>query len=215
MTRPSRSRSYASTTAFLDLLFLTILTIAAILAMAVLLINPPTSGGDVESKAEYLVVLEWGSDVDADLDLWVMAPDGSFCSFTSRNTGLMSLDVDDLGARTETIVLPDGTETVVPVNREVVSIKAVYPGEYVVNVHLWSRREASLPIRATVTLIKVNPFSVVTVEAVDLPSPGAEETAFRFVVKRDGSVSDLSDLPASIATGWRSMSTSGTMGYYP
>ena len=50
----------------------------------------------------------------------------------------MHLDRDDLGDKNDKIYLPDGSMIKVPQNQELLTIRGIVPGEYVLNIHMYS-----------------------------------------------------------------------------
>ena len=59
---------YFSSTAFIDLLFNIIVGVAFLFLIAFILINPVSKKHDVESKADFLIILEWDSKSHDDID---------------------------------------------------------------------------------------------------------------------------------------------------
>ena len=103
-----KRRKYGSSTAFTDLLFNIVIGVAFMFMLAFLLINPVAKKKDIESKADYLIILTWDSESVNDIDLWMRDPVGNLMSFRNKDKGLMHLDRDDLGSRNDKIKLPDG-----------------------------------------------------------------------------------------------------------
>lgn len=182
---------------FTDLLFNALLAFAIMFILAYLLINPIAKTGAVDPKAEFLITLSWPDHRREDVDLYVQDPDGNLVWYREREAGLMHLDRDDLGMRNDVIVV-DGREVVNPLNQEVVAIRGILPGEYVVNVHLFrAAGEASVPV--SVKVEKVNPaLEVVDYSTFELTFQGEERTATRFTVRPDGSVTGVNRLPRRI-----------------
>ena len=102
-------KRYASSTAFTDLLFNIVVGVTFLFMLAFLLINPVTKKNNVESKADYLIILTWDEKTDHDIDLWIRDPLNKIMSFISKDVGFMHLDRDDLGSRNDKITMPDGT----------------------------------------------------------------------------------------------------------
>ena len=121
---------------FTDLLFNALLGFVVMFVLAVLLINPIAKSGAVDAKAEFLITLSWPEGRREDVDLYVQDPAGEMVWFRSREAGLMHLDRDDLGERNDVIEVA-GRQVRNPLNQEIVSIRGILPGEYVVNLHLY------------------------------------------------------------------------------
>jgi hypothetical protein len=152
-----------------------------------------------EAKAEYMIIVEWPDDLDDDVDTYVEDPNGKLVFFRRREDGLMHLDRDDVGWRNDRIRLPDGTYTIVSLNQEVVSLRGIVPGEYVVNVHMYAMK-SDKPIKVKIKLERMNPYEFVTIKELELEAVGREKTAFRFTLNEDGDVTDLNEIEKKIAT---------------
>ena len=190
-------RNYHTNLAFLDVLFNTLLCFAALFALAFILINPSKAEKNVEMKAEFVIVVTWPKDLDNDVDVYLEDPQGHLVSFARREDGLMHLDRDDLGHRNDTIQTPDGPLEYNE-NREIVSIRGILPGEYIVNVHMYHKNSVEdCPV--TIQLDKINPFKIVTTKTVVLKLKADEKTAFRFTVNQNGDVIDVNELPKNLA----------------
>ena len=191
-------RNYHTNLAFLDLLFNTLLCFVALFSLAFVLINPSKKNKTVDAKAEFIITVIWPSEMDDDVDTYVEDPEGNLIAFNRREQGLMHLDRDDTGVAFDTISTSFGIVEYKE-NREMVSIRGYVPGEYVVNVHMFTKREeAETPV--TIILEKINPYSVVTGRNVVLVTRGEEKTAFRFTVNDEGKVINTSQLEKSLIT---------------
>jgi len=190
-------RRFHNNLAFVDFLFILLLAFISMLILALLLINPVTKKSEVERKAEYIIVLEWDNDSQDDVDLWVRNPLKKHVSFKNKVEGLMHLDKDDLGRINDTLVLPDGTRQVILLNREVVSLRGWHEGEYVINVHMFNKRNA-IPTNITVQMIKINPYRILFEEKVVMLKRGEEMTIRRITLNKLGDIIDTNKDPASI-----------------
>lgn len=153
-----------------------------------------------QQSAAYLIVLTW--EGDADLDLWVQDPQGHKVGFKRREGGegsMLSLNRDCLGAR-RTEVNQDG-EVINPVNEEIVSIRGIAPGEFIVNVHAYNLNSSKTPLAAKVKLMKIKPFQDAKETSMNFEQTGDELTFFRFTLDKKGTVSDINTLPTSILKG--------------
>ena len=190
-------RNYHTNLAFLDLLFNTLLCFAALFSLAFILINPSKKNKTVDAKAEFIITVIWPSDMDDDVDTYVEDPEGNLIAFNRREQGLMHLDRDDTGLSFDTISTSFGLVEYKE-NREMVSIRGYIPGEYVVNVHMYTKREdKETPV--TIILEKINPYKVVTGRNVVLKLKGDEKTAFRFTVNDEGKVIQTNQLEKGLA----------------
>ena len=190
-------RNYHTNLAFLDLLFNTLLCFAALFSLAFILINPSKKNKTVDAKAEFIITVIWPSEMDDDVDTYVEDPEGNLIAFNRREQGLMHLDRDDTGLSFDTISTSFGLVEYKE-NREMVTIRGYLPGEYVVNVHMYTKREdKETPV--TIILEKINPYKVVTGRNVVLKLRGDEKTAFRFTVDDEGKVIQTNQLEKGLA----------------
>ncbi len=196
-------RQYNANTAFLDLLFNTLLAFVGLFAMALAMMNVSKDTKTTESNAEFMIYVTWDKDLDVDVDTYVENPNGDLVMYRRLVGGLMHLERDDTGTQTDTIQTQWG-----PIqyddNREVVSIRSSIPGEYVVNVHAYSLHRIQKdpkPVEVTVRLDKINPYSTAMIKKVTLVKTGDEETAFRFTVDKKGEVTAFSSLPKKFTGG--------------
>lgn len=184
-------------TSFLDVLFSLLLIFVLI---TTLLKTKTEQDASFKQNALYLVVLNW--EGDADLDLWAQDPDGRQVGFNRREGGdgsLCSLNRDCLGAkRTEQ---DSQGQIVSKVNEEILSIRGIIPGEFIINVHSYNLNDCATPLNATVKLIKIKPFAELVIEKHDFVRTGEELTYFRFTITKDGTVNDINRLPISILGG--------------
>jgi hypothetical protein len=193
--------------AFTDLLFNALLGFVVMFLLAFLMINPVARTGAVDARAEFLITLAWPDGRREDVDLYVEDPSGNLVWFRVREAGLMHLDRDDLG-RSNDVIQVGGREIVNPINQEVVSIRGILPGEYVVNLHLY-RAERDQPVPAAIKVEKLNPnVEIVFYGEVMLTRQSEERTAVRFAVRPDGSVGGLNQLPKAIVPLRRTASAS-------
>ncbi|MDX1541720.1 MAG: hypothetical protein R3349_09985 [Geminicoccaceae bacterium] len=190
-------RRRESSLAFTDLLFNALLGFVVMFVLAFLLINPVARSGAVDPKAEILITLGWPDGREEDVDLYVEDPAGELVWFRRREAGLMHLDRDDLGELNDTIEV--GGQTVQnPLNQEIVSVRGLRPGEYVVNAHLY-RAAAEGPVPVTVKVEKLNPrVEVVFYGTVELTSQGDERTLVRFEIRGDGGVGAVTRLTKAL-----------------
>ncbi len=165
MLNPDNRLKYKSSIGFTDLLFNLVIGFVYLFVIAFILINPVAKQGDVEKKAEYIVVIEWNHEYNDDIDLWIKDPAGNIVSFLTKSSGLMNLEKDDLGTSNDSIVTNGDTKTIF-LNREVVTLRGTIPGEYEVMAHVYNRKfttfkgsaRQDLPGDILVSVIKINPY---------------------------------------------------------
>jgi hypothetical protein len=191
---------------FYDMLFNMLIAFVFCFIVALLAMNTRASkAGDVPAKAEVMITLSWPDNDPNDLDAWVQGPTGEVVWFRQRDAGLLHLDRDDRGLSNDTVVV-DGRTIVNPVNQEVVTLRGIEPGEYVVNAHYYdgSRNQVLQPgeggpVAATVSVMKVNPRAEVVFHATQtLAKPGTEVTFLRFTLQADGSIANINTVPKAL-----------------
>ena len=188
------NEKFKSTIGFTDLLFNILVGFAFLFIIAFLLIKPEAKKEDFERRAEFVIVMEWDNDASGDIDLYVEDPTNKQVSFRYHNHNYMHLDKDDLGAMNDTVVNADGTISTVKINREVVTIRGIIKGEYIINAHYYSLRSYDKvnPKKPVVTvkveLHKVNPYSILWVGEKEFNHRGQEETFLRFRLDKDGKI---------------------------
>jgi YD repeat-containing protein len=181
-------------TAYIDLLINLLTGTVFLFILTALLIAPITKQSEgIKKNADYIITMEWPENVDCDVDMWVRDPQNNIVSYKMPEYGLMYYERDDMGQR-RSIFNIDGNKTIIdPDNKEYVTLRGTFPGEYVVNVHLYSCKAANeqkglainypVNIPVVVELMKINP-SIVSVKKVVLTMTQVwqEQTAFRFVM---------------------------------
>ena len=99
----------------------------------------------------------------------------------------------------DTIII-NGEEVENPLNQEIVTIRGIVKGEYVVNLHYYAS-ETGKPVDVNVRLVKVNPsLEVVYYGTVKMEKTGDEKTAFRFTIGRDGKISNVNFIPKQLVS---------------
>jgi len=190
---------YFSSTAFIDLLFNIIVGVAFLFLIAFILINPVSKKHDVESKADFLIILNWDGISHDDIDLWIKDPIDNVMSFRSKDVGFMHLDRDDLGSRNDKVTLPDGTVKYISLNREIAALRGTLEGWYIVNVHVYRKNRAKdpegnvrfIPTNALVELIQVNPYRIKVRAELVAEKQGQEFTLFAFRLSDSGEVMEV------------------------
>jgi len=185
--------------AWLDL-YLTMLGVITYLFIAAIVqVHPAEAKPGVVMKAEYVLQLTWPMAAKDDIDIHLLLPDDRQLNFREHEVGWCVLDHDDIGINGFYIDFKTGQE--VPIeHREVVTVRALVPGRYVANVHVYKVNEGkvNLPYPVRVTLTRLNPL-LVELASVDVPLSmvGEQKTAFAFTVLPDGSatVDTSADVP--------------------
>jgi hypothetical protein len=183
---------------FYDMLFNMLIAFVFCFVVALLAFNPKArKSGDIPAKAEFMITVSWPDGNPNDVDTWVMEPSGKVLWFRQRDAGLLHLDRDDRGAKNAT-VLVNGREFSSPIRQEIVTLRGVLPGEYVVNAHYYDSKD-QMPVDVSVTVVKVNPQAEIVFNGTQqLPAKGDERTLVRFTLNESGQVSDLNTRPQTI-----------------
>ena len=188
MDHDSQSR-YKSTLAFTDLLFNVLIGFAFLFIIAFILINPIKEEAQIKAKAEFMVIMEWDPKSNYDIDLWMQDPLDTIVGFPNKESGWLHLDKDDLGASNDTVTMRDGTVKTIYLNREIMTVRGIAPGEYIVNIHLYSTKGRNTgPMPVHVEILKINPYGEVYNGMTTLNINGQEETVLRFTVNQAGDV---------------------------
>ena len=178
---------------FTDLLFNALLGFTFLFLVAIMFMNPIAKQGIIDPKAEYIITVSWPDFSPDDIDTWVEDPTGQLLWFRNPAVGLMHLDRDDRGMVNDTLNI-NGKVIENPLNQEVVTIRGIVPGEYVVNVHYYATQTRQ-PVKVNIRVDKVNPaLEVVYYGTVTLEKRGDENTAVRFTIAPDGKVTNINHL---------------------
>ena len=193
---------YKSTIGFIDILFNILVGFAFLFIVAFLLIKPEAKKKDFDRRAEYIIIMEWDAGAKDDIDLYVEDPLGGIASFRHPVVNFTHLDKDDLGTRNDTTTLPDGTVKTIRINREVITIRGIIPGEWVINAHYYSdygenqiiehgekRRRSKRPnefLTVKVELHRVNPYEIMWMGEKKFYKKGQEETFVRWTIDNTG-----------------------------
>ena len=179
--------------AWTDLLFNALLGFAFMFITAFAMINETSATGKIESKAEVLVTVRWADDHPDDIDTLIEDPQGNLLWYRNRDTGLMHLDRDDRGGLADRMSV-DGRQITASINQETATLRALSPGEYVVNVFHFKANTPS-PVTVSVKVEKLNPrVELLHYDTVTLTGLGDEKTAVRFTIDADGEVVDTNTL---------------------
>lgn len=190
-------RTYHSNTAFLDLLFCTLVGFVFLFTCAFLLITTEKKKADIKTKAEFIISLTWSDSSNSDVDVWLEDPLGNLLYFSSKEVGLMHLDRDDLGRLNDKIALKDGTWVTYEHNQEIVTIRGFIPGEWTLNVHMYKKREAG-PVFIEIKMDKLNPYRTIIYKRFTIDKDWEEVTIKRFTMTNDGTIISMNDIPKGL-----------------
>lgn len=180
------------------MLFKAMQVLAFLFFIALLSVAPDAKDGKIDPKAEFLITMSWPDDNPDDLDLFVQDPLGNIVWYRRHEAGFMVLDRDDRGGVNDFIMV-GGKKLLSPIRQETVSIRGIVAGQYTVNAYLFAALTGK-PVPVSVRVEKLNPtVQVVHYDTILLDHGGAERTAVRFDVGRDGKVTDVDQKQTSLA----------------
>ena len=175
---------------FTDLLFNILLGFVFLFFLTILFINPITKLGNVNLKAEYIITIEWKESLPDDVDIWVKDPNGEIVSYLKKDAGWLHLDRDDRGVINDKVSI-NGEEYTYPINREVVTLRGIIPGEYIVNLYLYDNKSNN-PVDVKLIIEKVNPsLKLVYFNNITLMQNDSEVTIARFNLNSSGDFRSL------------------------
>ena len=197
--------------AYVDLLLLMVGLFAVLMIVAWLQMSDAKKSG-ISMPAEYVIRMTWPDDAYDDIDLHLLLPSGRQVNFQTKDVEYATLDRDDLGLAGSDLYMVNGKPTAVFKNYEVITLRAIVPGSYAANVHVFSKRDGGvtylgaywppktvLPYPVHVSLERINPRVQMVVERdVTMTELGEQRTAFAFRIQDDGTVVDVdtsADLP--------------------
>ena len=193
---------------FSVMLFKALQVISFLFFLALLAISPEASDGKIDSKAEFIVTMDWPDKHPDDIDLFVQDPAGNIAWYRHREAGFLTLDRDDRGGANDFIIV-NGKKIASPIREEIVTVRGIVAGEYTVNVSHF-QATTGLPVEATVKVQKLNPTAqVIFDDKVTVDHTGDEKTALRFKVDADGKVIDVHRRPKSLLETFRNVRANG------
>jgi hypothetical protein len=177
--------------------------------LAFLLIAPVNKEADIKTKAEYIITLTWDDKSRDDVDIWLEDPTGGVLFFRDKEVGLMHLDRDDRGGLNDTITLGNGQVIMLEKNQEIVSIRGFIPGEWILNIHMYSKKAFTDITDVQVQMDKLNPkVETVLLKKYKISENWKEITVTRFTMAADGTINGWDTLPKEIVNTDREESPS-------
>ena len=127
---------------FRDVVTLALVGIVALVVILLAHINPPGEKAENDTLPPGNVIIEvtWAHELDVDIDLWVQAPGDVPVGYSNKGGQVFNLLRDDLGHTND----PSN------INLETAYSRGVVAGEYIVNVHLYRKKTAPMPIEVNV-----------------------------------------------------------------
>jgi hypothetical protein len=193
---------------FSVMLFKALQIVAFLFFIAVLSIAPDAKDGKVDTKAEFIITMDWPDNHPDDLDLFVQDPIGNIVWYRHREAGFLTLDRDDRGGAND-FILVNGMKIPSPVREEIVTVRGLVPGEYTVNISHFQALTGQ-PVEATVKVQKLNPVAqLIFDDKVMVDHTGDEKTALRFKLDAEGKVTDVQRRPKSLLETFRNVRANG------
>lgn len=192
-------RKFDFRTAYIDLLINLLTGTFVLFILTTLLIAPIIQKNEgIKKNADFIISMEWPENIDCDVDMWVRDPQNHIVSYRVPESGLMYYERDDMGQRRSIFEVSGKTTVIDPDNKEYVTLRGTFPGEYIINVHVFSCKDTGdkgLPanspvdIPVDVELTKINP-DLVTIKKVrvQMTKVEQEQTAIRFMVNENKNV---------------------------
>lgn len=161
------------------MLFKALQVIAFLFFLALLAVSPDSKEGKIDSKAEFIITMDWPDNHPDDLDLFVQDPAGNIAWYRHREAGFLTLDRDDRGGANDFIVV-NGKKIYSPIREEIVTVRGILAGEYTVNISHFQATTGE-PVLANVKVQKLNPTAqVIFDDKLKVDHTGDEKTAVRF-----------------------------------
>src|ERR1700712_400426 len=193
---------------FSVMLFKALQVIAFLFFIALLAIRPEATDGKIDSKAEFIITMDWPDNHPDDLDLFVQDPVGNIVWYRRREAGFLTLDRDDRGGANDFIIV-NGKKIPSPIREEIVTVRGIVAGEYTVNVSHF-QAVSGQPVTASVKVQKLNPVAQVIFDnKLTLDHNGDEKTAVRFRLDAEGKVIDVQQRPKSLLETFRNVRANG------
>ena len=184
------------------MLFKALQVIAFLFFLALLAVSPDAKDGKIDSKAEFLITMDWPDNHPDDFDLFVQDPAGNIAWYRRREAGFLTLDRDDRGGANDFIIV-NGKKILSPVREDIV------PGEYTVNVSHFQATTGQ-PVAVSVKVQKLNPTAQVIFDnKLTLDHTGEEKTALRFWLDAAGKVVDVQQRQKSLMETFRNVRSNG------
>ena len=185
------------------MLFKALQVVAFLFFIALLAVSPDSKDGKIDSKAEFIITMDWPDKHPDDIDLFVQDPAGNIAWYRHREAGFLTLDRDDRGGTNDFIVV-NGKKIPSPIREEIVTVRGIVAGEYTVNISHF-QATTGRPVPVTVKVQKLNPTTQVIFDnTLTVDHTGEEKTAVRFTLDREGKVVNVNQRQKSLLETFRS-----------
>jgi hypothetical protein len=195
---------------YIDFLTATVGVFAVLIMMAMALIAIAKKENEgIKKNAQFVFTATWSEKIDCDVDIWVRDPNNVLISYKHPEGGVTYIERDDMGHRRDMTYVNQELVLVNPENKEYATVRGIIPGEWIVNIHLYSCQYVTdtddtgiaepigfkpgtpytLPV--SIEIIKINPdYETVYETTMEFTSIWQELTALKFRVNERGFVSD-------------------------
>lgn len=157
-----------------------LLMLGGFILMTVLMlsvVNPPAKSAETAgdtAPGNVIIEAQWADSLDADVDLWVQAPDDRPVGYSNKSGAVFNLLRDDLGKAAD----------ITNNNYEVAYSRGMPAGEYVANVHMYRGVGVTYPVTVRVVArLQTGPdksSQELLGSTVELKHENDQVTAFRF-----------------------------------
>jgi hypothetical protein len=147
-------------------------------------LNPVTrtATATTEPPGNVIVEVRWPDAIDADVDLWVLAPGDRPVGYSNKGGTYFNLLRDDLGRQA------DPTE----MNYEIAYSRGLPAGEYTINLHYYrdTRGIGSVPVTVVASTKRSvsEPSRPILTSRIELFAQGEERTVVRFRLDEAGNL---------------------------
>ena len=169
-------------TVFRDVILLALSGFVAVVLILLPHLHPPVQAKEAPPPGNVVIEINWPSEIDADVDLWIEAPGDRPVGYSNTGGRVFNLLRDDLGQ------FRDLTD----VNYEVAYSRGIVEGEYTINLHLYRNKSGVVPVPVTmVASVKRTDganLKRLTSAKVTLGYTGEEITVVRFALNKAGEI---------------------------
>src|SRR5258708_8621931 len=114
------------------MLFKALQVIAFLFFIALLAVSPDSKEGKIDSKAEFIITMDWPDNHPDDLDLFVQDPAGNIAWYRHREAGFLTLHRDEHGGSNPFLILHT-KDTATPIPAEIHNVPRDDPRSYTVH----------------------------------------------------------------------------------
>lgn len=186
--------------AFCDLL-------CAVLAVVIVAVAPKAKSEGAPQQARLLITAEWDvKTFDGDVDLWTVTPERKAVFYGARQSGCVTLDMDNKGWSDSRTKLADNSYVELPRAKETTAVRCYTPGRYDIGVNLYAwhphggqtYEHPDVPVRIEVTALEPTT-RLLAAKDVVLTTDSQTINVISFDLGADGAVT-LAEPPLELVT---------------